>query len=243
MHDDTLVHRDFDSFAALAAQRPVLDALVALYIESFGEGSVWGEAYSRADVLRKLRSELAGCAALRLVLAPGGEVAAFCWAQAMRADDVARAVGTIQYAQASMSDGLGPSLAAALGDAPVLYVHDLAIAERYRGRVGMTRLVYPLLGGLGLRSGIDRVLFWSIADTQMALFARRASFVPVLTVGPLCFHLGRFAVTDRDGLLAVAWHRPADATPQVAGSPHRAAPLDGGATPTRGEFDSLAPRA
>ncbi len=210
MHDDTLEYRDFLSFDALAHERRVLDALVAAYVDAFGAGSVWGEAYTRADVLRKLRVELAGCAALRLALAPGGEVAAFCWAQAMRTDEIVRAIGTIQYAQAMAGGVLRERLGATLGAAPVLYVHDLAVAANHRGRVAMTRLVYPLLGGLGQRSGIERVLFWSIADTQMALFARRASFVQPLTLGPMRFHLGSLAAVQRDDGPSVAWRDPVD---------------------------------
>ena len=192
MQTAPLRYRTFDSFAALAHDSTSLESLIALYRTTFGDPSVWGETYTRHEVLCKLRAELAGAASLRLCLHEHGETVAFCWAQALDAEGIAHAMGTIKSCQHPEMPDVRPLLRPVIGDARVIYVHDLGIAAAYRGKVALTELIYPVLCEIAARAGVNAVLFWSVADTLVSRFARRAAFEQCLSVQGMEFHLGRF---------------------------------------------------
>ena len=50
-------------------------------------------------MLEKLIHELSGEAGLRVCIDAAGRVAGFCWAQALNVNEIAAAIGTIEYYQ------------------------------------------------------------------------------------------------------------------------------------------------
>jgi hypothetical protein len=91
-HPRELCFRTYANFDDLAADGAMMDALIEQYQLVFGESEVWGETYSRDDVLAKLRDELAGEASLRVCHDRSGKALGFCWAQLLGAASVMRAV-------------------------------------------------------------------------------------------------------------------------------------------------------
>jgi hypothetical protein len=162
-HHCELSFRTYASFDDLAADGATMDALVECYQRVFGESEVWGETYSREDVLARLRDELAGEASLRICQDRSGTVLGFCWAQQLDAAQVVRAVETIKFYRAIALPDLPERIDALLDGTRVLYVHELGVARSARSRVPLTQLIYPVLADLAGRTGQGRVLFWDDA--------------------------------------------------------------------------------
>ena len=179
------------------AQRPILlDRLVTSYQTIFGDPESWAEHYTEDDVCRKLQDELSGCSNLRIFVDENDalNVAAFFWAQLRRAEDIVRAVATIKSSAHLATSGLTQQIRDTIGDQPVIYVHDFGIQKKYRGKIWLTHLIGPVLWDIGRRSGVGKVLFWSVPGTQVDLFAVREGFKQVLVVGDMHFHLGEFTL-------------------------------------------------
>lgn len=183
-------YADFHGFPALAVDPGLTGELITSYQTIFGDPDGWAEHYSREDVLGKLTSELAGDAGLRLCLDAGGGIAGFCWAQVLGVDEIADAIGTIKYYQSIGAPEVISHLRHRFGTGRLIYLHDLGIHSRHRGRVPLTQLVYPVLDGLSQRSGVDTVLFWSVDDTNVARLAKRALFHRMLALGDMRFYCG-----------------------------------------------------
>lgn len=195
MSELTLLYRDFHSYPELLRDPVFAKRLVHAYQATFAASDVWGEVYTDAQVWQKLRLELAGRASLRVCVdAADGAVVAFFWAQLCGADDILRAIGTIKYSESFATPALLDDLRETIGKREVIYVHDLGIVEKYRGRVWLTHLVGPALYEVAARSGNGRVLFWSVPGTQVGAIARRAGFDEVLVTHGMHFHLGEFSV-------------------------------------------------
>ncbi len=152
-HHRELSFATYASFDDLAADPAMMDALIEQYQRVFGESEVWGETYSRDDVLAKLRDELAGEASLRICHDRSGTVLGFCWAQLLGAAEVMRAVDTIKFYQSIALPDLPDRIDALLSGTRVLYVHDLGIARSARGRIPLTQLIYPVLADVAGRTG------------------------------------------------------------------------------------------
>ena len=196
---------EYRSFYDLAAKPRTLESLVALYQSIFGDPKVWGESWSRDDVIAKLVAELSHDACLRVCMRADGEVVAFCWAQALSRDAILRAIRSIKYYKEAGAPDLHDDLHQAVGDGRIIYVHELAVAPAYRGRVSLTELVCPGLGALSLRTGLCRVAFWSVAGTMMSRLARRARFKREFCTHGIEFYVGKFAPQ-----CTLSWQVPAD---------------------------------
>jgi len=171
----------------------------------FGQSEVWGETYSRDDVLTKLRDELGGEASLRICHDRSGNVFGFCWAQLLDAAAVMRAVDTIKFYHSIALPDLPDRIDALLSGTRVLYVHDLGVARSARGRVPLTQLIYPVLTDVGSRTGNGRVLFWSMPDPLVSTLARRARFAECPMPNGMSFHLGEFRAHYEDDVLGLRW--------------------------------------
>lgn len=181
---------DFTSFDRLSADAKLTDALVLAYQTIFGDPTGWAEEYTRDEILMKLAAELSGQAILRLCLNRSGLVVGFCWAQVLDVDEIASAIATIKYYQSIGAPEVKAPLRQRFGAERVIYLHDLGIDKRYRGRIPLTRLIYPVLDGLAKRSGLRSVLFWSIADTNISRLAKRALFQRILALDEIRFYSG-----------------------------------------------------
>jgi hypothetical protein len=190
MRDKDLRYADFNSFASLEANKTLLDQLVLSYQSIFSNPDGWGEHYSSEEVVYKLTHELAGQGELRVCIDTAGHVAGFCWAQVLSVRGIADAIGTIKYYQSIGAPDVINPLVRQLGDRQVIYLHDLGIDPRYRGRIPLTQLIYPVLDTLAKRTGVDTVLFWSIADTNISRLAKRALFDRILSLGEIRFYSG-----------------------------------------------------
>jgi hypothetical protein len=208
MNATSLTYVQFDSYDALAEDSATLESLIALYRTVFGDPAGWAESYSRADVVHKLQAELAGHASLRAAKTSDGSVVAFCWAQSLGVDDVMRCIETIKFYQSAGMPDLEGRLAGVMGDRNYIYVHELAIDATFRGRVPFTELIYPVLCGVAERAHVDHVLFWSVADTLMSRFARRALFDHRLTMHGMEFHIGRFTHEPGVSRDVLRWSAP-----------------------------------
>ena len=71
-----------------------------------------------------------------------------------------------------------------------IYLHDLGIKREYRGKLSLSKLIYPTLQGITLQTGIKEVLFWTIADTKVSKLAKRAGFDLVLLHSGMQFYKG-----------------------------------------------------
>ena len=205
----------YASFDALAADGAMLDALIEQYQRVFGASEVWGETYSREDVLAKLRDELAGEASLRICHDRSGHVLGFCWAQLLDAAAVMRAVDTIKFYQSMALPDLPDRIDALLSGTRVLYVHDLGIARSARSRVPLTQLIYPVLADAARRTGHGRVLFWSMPETRVSTLARRARFVECPMPNGMRFHLGEFRAHHEGNGLGLRWMATEDTAAAV----------------------------
>lgn len=208
MSGPRLQYRDFDCYQELTREPVILESLVLAYQATFGGSEVWAETYSDAEVLQKLKDELAGRASLRVCVDPAnGKVVAFFWAQLCSAKDVLRAIATIKYSESLATPDLLANLQIAIGKREVIYVHDFGILEEYRGRIWLTHLIGPPLWEVAGRSGNGRVLFWSVPGTQVAAFARRAGFREVLVTSGMHFHLGEFSVWSPCDGMNLPWRK------------------------------------
>jgi len=204
-HHLKLSFATYASFADLADDPAMMDALIEQYQLVFEESEVWGEAYSRDDVLAKLRDELAGEASLRICHDRSGNVLGFCWAQLLGAAEVMRAVDSIKFYRSIALPDLRDRIEALLAGTRVLYVHDLGIASSARGRIPLTQLIYPVLADLAGRTGNGRVLFWSMPDTLVSVLARRGRFAECPMPNGMSFHLGEFRAHHADGVVGLRW--------------------------------------
>jgi len=214
-HHRELTFAAYASFDDLAADGAMMDALIEQYQLVFGESEVWGETYSRDDVLAKLRDDLAGEASLRICHDRSGHVLGFCWAQLLDAAEVTRAVDTIKFYQSMALPDLPDRIAALLSGTRVLYVHDLGIARSARSRVPLTQLIYPVLADVAGRTGHGRVLFWSMPETRVSTLARRARFVECPMPNGMRFHLGEFRAHHDGHVLGLRWMATGDTAAAV----------------------------
>lgn len=197
-------YADFHNFPALAADPILTSQLVSSYQAIFGDPDGWGEHYTGEEVLQKLTNELAGSARLRVCLDGADHIAGFCWAQVLDVEGIAGAIGTIKYYQSIGSPEVISHLRHQFGNRRVIYLHELGIDPRHRGRIPLTQLIYPVLDGLAKRTGIDTVLFWSVADTNISRLAKRALFHRILALSEMRFYCGDLwaSKTRPKGLIA-----------------------------------------
>lgn len=191
-----LNYQEIRSYYELAQKPALMAQLISTYQTIFGDPETWAEQYSDEDVRHKLQDELAGHSNLRICVDENAHssVAAFFWSQLRSADDIVRAIATIKFSAQLATPELTQQLRDAIGEEPVIYIHDFGIQKKYRGKIWLTHLIGPVLWEIGQRTRVSKVLFWSVPGTQVDLFARREGFKPVLVAHGMHFHLGEFAL-------------------------------------------------
>jgi hypothetical protein len=137
-------------------------------------------------------------------------VLGFCWAQLLDAAQVMRAVDTIKFYQSIALPDLSDRIETLLAGRRVLYVHELGIVRAARGRIPLSKLIYPVLADLVGRIGNGRVLFWSMPDTLVSVLARRGRFAEYPMPNGMSFHIGEFHAHHADGGVGVRWIREED---------------------------------
>lgn len=183
---------DFTSYQQLRASPLHANHLIASYQKTFSEPDVWAEDYSYEEVDQKLKNELAGDAYLRIVMdeKQQNQVAAFCWAQLLNADEILTSIRSIQYYQTLGEPDLSKPLTDVIGDESVLYLHDLAIIHEYRGKVNLRKLILPVLQDIARRTGVCKLFFWSVEGTRISSLANRAGIDLVTTSNGIQFFSG-----------------------------------------------------
>ncbi|MEE9339226.1 MAG: hypothetical protein V3U87_14200 [Methylococcaceae bacterium] len=166
---------DFTSYQQLTADNFHVKQLITSYQKTFSDPDVWAENYSEKDVDNKLKNELAGDAYLRMVMEEKqNQIAAFCWAQLLNADEILTSIRSIQYYQTLGEPDLKQPLLDTIGNESVLYIHDLAIMQEYRGQINLRKLILPVLQNIATCTGINKIFFWSIEGTRISSLADRA---------------------------------------------------------------------
>ncbi|MEE9344232.1 MAG: hypothetical protein V3U88_01355 [Methylococcales bacterium] len=189
---------DFTSYQQLRAKPHHANQLIASYQKTFSEPDVWAEDYSYEEVDQKLKNELAGDAYLRIVIdeKKQNQVAAFCWAQLLNADEILTSIRSIQYYQTIGEPDLSKPLYDIIGDDSILYLHDLAITEEYRGKVNLQKLILPVLQDIATRTGISTLFFWSVEGTRISSLANRAGIDLVTTSNGIQFFKGNIRLNE-----------------------------------------------
>ncbi len=188
----------FTSYQQLRAKPLYANQLIASYQKTFSEPDVWAEDYSYEDVDQKLKNELAGDAYLRVVMdeKKHNQVAAFCWAQLLTADEILTSIRSIQYYQTLGEPDLSKPLQDIIGDDSVLYIHDLAITQQYRGKVNLRKLIHPVLQDIAVRTGISKLFFWSVEGARISSLANRAGIDLVATSNGIQFFKGSISLNS-----------------------------------------------
>lgn len=191
--------QEYLSYQDLSSRPAVFNQLITTYQSVFGEPDVWAENYTCEEVHSKLKAELAGSANLRICVDDDVEssVAGFFWAQLLHVPEIVDAIGTIKFSQSFAKAQLRAQLYDAIGPEPVIYIHDLGIQKAYRGKVQLTQLICPALWELTRRTGLAKVMFWSVPGTQMSAFAKRAGFAEVLVANGMHFYVGELAIEKK----------------------------------------------
>ncbi len=189
---------DFKSYQQLRARSIHANQLIASYQKTFSEPDVWAEDYSYEEVDQKLKNELAGDAYLRIVIdeKKQNQVAAFCWAQLLNADEILTSIRSIQYYQTLGEPDLSKPLHDIIGDDSILYLHDLAITQEYRGKVNLRKLILPVLQDIATRTGISTLFFWSVEGTRISSLANRAGIDLVATSNGIQFFKGSISLNE-----------------------------------------------
>ena len=195
MKTNTAVEYDFMDFINFHefTLDPVMSGnLISLYQSIFAEHDGWNEHYSYNDVYQNLAHELDGNAHLRVChdAVNEEEVVAFCWAQLQTLSNVCQAIKTVQHYEMIGSPDICTPLKNILGDEPVIYLHDLGVKRELRGKLSLSQLIYPTLQGLARQTGIHKVLFWTIANTNVSKLARRGGFEIVKLHSGMQFYAG-----------------------------------------------------
>jgi len=177
-----LSYADFQGFDALKNNTQQLNELINLYREVFAEPVGWNEEYSYEEVMTNLSNELDVNAQLRLCLdrEKQDEVVGFCWAQLLSLTDICETVKSVQHYQAIGCPDIFTPLKQLLGDQPMVYLHDLGIKRELRGKLSLNKLIYPVLEDVVMQTGVNKVFFWTIAETNVSKLAKRAGFELVL---------------------------------------------------------------
>lgn len=183
---------DFTCYQQLRANPIIANRLIASYQKTFSDPEVWAEDYSYEDVDQKLKNELTGHAFLRIIVDGNkqNQVVAFCWAQLLNAEGIMSSITSIQYYQTLGKPELKAPLDGIIGGEPVLYLHDLAIAAEYRGKVNLRQLILPVLEGITVHTGVNELFFWSVDGTRVSSLANRAGIDLVTTLNGIQFFYG-----------------------------------------------------
>ena len=182
---------DFTNYQQLTADHFYAKQLIASYQKTFSDPDVWAENYSVKDVDNKLKNELAGDAYLRMVMEEKqNQIAAFCWAQLLNANEILTSIRSIQFYQTLGEPDLSQPLLDIIGDESVLYIHDLAIMQEYRGQINLRKLILPVLQNIAICTGINKVFFWSIEGTRISSLANRAGIDLATTSNGIQFFCG-----------------------------------------------------
>lgn len=188
---ESLVFLDFYSFSDLEANPRIFTELVDAYQKIFAEPGIWEEQYSYEDIVNKLQREMLGYACLRACLdVKGQNLVGFCWVQVIEFDEMVDALNSVEYCQRSDVLELSRSLSQKIGNATLIYIHDLGIVPEYRKRVSLVDLIHPAVKSVAHRSGITKILFWSSPQTCIHHLAEIAEIPMIVANGDIQFFCG-----------------------------------------------------
>jgi hypothetical protein len=188
----SLLYSDFSSFNELKKDAIATNNLIALYRSIFAEPDGWAENYSYREVYNNLADELSENAYLRLCVDSDNddEVIGFCWAQLLLLEDICQAITTVQHYNMIGSPDVFTPMSRLIGNEPLIYVHDLGIKRPLRGKLPLNKMIYPVLQGVARQTGVDKVFFWTIANTNVSKLAKRAGFELLMIHTGMQFYVG-----------------------------------------------------
>jgi len=189
MNNDQHNYIDFNSFDSLSSNKFVMNNLIQTYQNIFSDPNLWDEHYTKQEVMENLEEDLFGDSTIRLCV-NNDEVLGFCWAQHLSYYEVEKTINSIKFYQELGNPDIHHTLHSIIGDEPVIYLHDLGIANNYRGQLALTQLICPVLTSLAERTNTSRVFFWSIENTRVFKLAERAGFELAATENGMQFFIG-----------------------------------------------------
>jgi hypothetical protein len=95
-----------------------------------------------------------------------------------------------RYYQTLGEPDLKQPLLDTIGGESVLYIHDLAIMQEYRGQINLRKLILPVLQNIATCTGINKIFFWSIQGTRISSLADRAGIDLATTSDSIQFFCG-----------------------------------------------------
>jgi len=183
---------DFTDFSALQDDMITTYKLINLYQDIFSEPDGWAENYSYEEIYNNLSHELSKPAHLRLCIdsREENEVVGFCWAQLLSLKDICQTINTVQHYNNLGTPDIFKPLNDVLNNEPMIYCHDLGIKRDLRGKLSLNKIIYPTLASVSKQTGVNKVLFWTIANTHVSALAKRAGFDLILLHSGMQFYSG-----------------------------------------------------
>jgi len=183
---------DFDSLDELVQDGALTGQLIGKYQQIFNDPSLWGEQYTVSDVMQNLHKQLSGDAALRLCInnEENRHPVAFCWAQVLTQEEIVSNIENVQFYQSLGAPQVAEVISSSMGHGRAIYLHDLGVSSECRGEVSLRQLILPTITRLANRTGVHRVLYWSIQDTRIHRLAERAGHELIAEVDGMQFFSG-----------------------------------------------------
>jgi len=136
----------------------------------FSEPGVWSEEITTSEVHRTIAEQLVGDAALRLCT-EGDQVAGFCWAQLLDAEEIVEDTLEIEYFQEYGKTDLLQAIRDRVGEREVVYVHEIGVVREYRGTMELGHLIVPVLESVATAGGTRDLAFWTLQNTMIGSLA------------------------------------------------------------------------
>lgn len=167
---------DFKDYSDLESQSEIFNSLIECYKKVFFEAEYWRETYTTCEVKEKLKKELMGDAALRLVIlhdAQGNfkQVIAFCWAQCLFGSEIVDSFFLIHYINTD-TNIKREDIESLIGNSSFLYLNDLGVIDEYKNVFSLGDLIMPVLTQVAKMSNVDTLFFWCIRNTPAALISK-----------------------------------------------------------------------
>ena len=188
----TVSYTDYMRFSELEYDRITMHKLITLYRNIFSEPDGWAENYSYDEVYYNLKQELASNAHLRICIDSNdeNEVIAFCWVQLLSLQNICNTINTVQHYNSIGTPDIFTPLSNLIGNEPMIYLHDLGVQKNLRGKLSLSKIIYPTLANISRKTGINKVFFWTIANTHVSSLAKRAGFDLLLIHSGMQFYSG-----------------------------------------------------
>jgi len=167
---------DFKNYCDLEYKSEIFSSLIECYKKVFFEAEYWRETYTTSEVKEKLKKELTGDAALRLVVlndAQGSfkQVIAFCWAQCLFGFEIVDSFFLIHYINTD-TNIKREDIEHLVDNSKFLYLNDLGVINDYKNLFSLGDLIMPVLSQVAIMSNVDTLFFWCIRNTPAALISK-----------------------------------------------------------------------